>query len=54
MINGHLWIERGDGAARAHHVAIAGKPCLAIVDGRRQRAIAVRAVGAGQIGRAHV
>lgn len=47
-----LWIELGDGAAAAHCVGWAGKPCLAVIDGRRQRAVPIRlANGYGDLNR---
>lgn len=39
-----LWIERGDGAAVAHRAIRCGKPQLAIVDGRRQRAVRIHLI----------
>jgi len=40
-----LWIESGDGAAKAHRVIPWGQPRLAVIEDRRCRAIPVRFVG---------
>ena len=45
MIGEILWIERGDGAARAHRAIPRGAARLAIVGGRRQRAVPIRVAG---------
>lgn len=45
IIGERLWIECGDGAARAHRAVPVEKPCLAVIDGRRQRAVGIRLVG---------
>lgn len=45
IIGEQLWIERGDGAARAHRVRPCGPVRLAIIEGRRQRATPVRLLG---------
>lgn len=37
-----LYIERGDGAAVAHRAVPRGDVCLAVIDGRRQRAMPVQ------------
>ncbi len=39
-----LWIERGDGAAIAHRAIRCGRPQLAVVDGRRQRAVRIHLI----------
>ena len=43
-----LWIERGDGAAVAHRAIRCGRPQLAVVDGRRQRAVRVHLIESRQ------
>jgi hypothetical protein len=41
-----LYIEHGDGAAVAHRAMPSGKPCLATLDDRRQRAQPVKLIDA--------
>jgi hypothetical protein len=43
-----LYIEHGDGAAVGHRALLAGDPCLAVVEDRRQRAVRVKLVGTHQ------
>lgn len=45
VIGEKLWIEMPGEVARPHRVLPIGKPCLAEVAGRRQRAIEVREIG---------
>lgn len=37
-----LYVEHGDGAAKAHRAIPRGDICLAVIDGRRQRAMPVQ------------
>lgn len=45
VIGEHLYVENGDGAAKAHRVVPWGQPRLAVIGDRRQRALPVRFIG---------
>ncbi len=44
MIGEQLWIERGDGAAKAHRCILAGRARLDTVAGKRRRVVPIQIV----------
>lgn len=49
LVRERLWIEDGDGAAKAHRVLVSGDPHLVEIEGRRRRSVEVRTIGNGAV-----